>query len=47
MTVFERTKETAKQKGLSLVALEERAGLSENLYTNGEKVTLLLKTSKK
>ncbi len=33
MTVFERTKETAKQKGLSLVALEERAGLSEkSLY---------------
>ncbi|WP_278437981.1 helix-turn-helix domain-containing protein [Leuconostoc lactis] len=33
MTVFERTRETAKQKGLSLVALEERAGLSEkSLY---------------
>lgn len=33
MTVFERTKEIANKKGLSLVALEEQAGLSEkSLY---------------
>lgn len=33
MTIFERTKEVARQRGLSLVTLEEKAGLSEkSLY---------------
>lgn len=34
MTLFERTKETAKKQGLTLSSLERKAGLSENaLYS--------------
>ena len=34
MTVFERIKETAKRKGLSLVELNDKAGLGKNsIYT--------------
>lgn len=34
MTVFERTKDLAKKRGLSLVALNDKAGLGKNtIYT--------------
>lgn len=34
MTVFERVKETAKRRGLSLVVLNDKAGLGKNtIYT--------------
>ena len=34
MTVFERVKETAKKQGMSLIALNDKAGLGKNtIYT--------------
>lgn len=47
MSVFERTKDLANKRGLSLADLEMKAGLSDKSLYKWKKATLPLTTFKK
>jgi len=47
MTVYEKIKQTAREKGLSLQSVAEKAGLSSNMIYQYKKVNPKLETAQK